>query len=101
MAMKINFHAIRMASREWVLTLLIILLKGIVSNRARAVEVIVSGSISYNSSDPNTSQISDWYTGWGTSGISGRNYVGTAGGGSGVYLGNNYHRCKPTHVNWR
>jgi Trypsin len=84
--MKINFRTFRMVSRA----LLFVLYLGVTANCAMGVEVIVSGSTGFNSADPTGSQITDWNTGWGSSGISGWNYVGNVDGASGVYLGNNW-----------
>ena len=61
---------------------------------AGAVEEVISGSVSYNTSDPTNTDIANWTTGWGASGITGWNYVGevinASGTASGVYLGNDW-----------
>jgi len=57
---------------------------------AGAVEVLVNGTASYQTSDPTSSAVADWNTGWGESGIDGWDYVGTVNGASGVYLGNGW-----------
>ncbi|MGB8352920.1 MAG: trypsin-like serine protease [Chthoniobacteraceae bacterium] len=61
---------------------------------AEAVEEVISGSVSYNTSDPTNTDIANWTTGWGASGITGWNYVGevinASGTASGVYLGNDW-----------
>ncbi|MBN8710997.1 MAG: trypsin-like peptidase domain-containing protein [Verrucomicrobia bacterium] len=53
---------------------------------ARAVIV---GS-SYQTTEPTNSNITNWESGWGASGITGWDYVGYAGDASGVYLGNGW-----------
>jgi S1-C subfamily serine protease len=44
----------------------------------------------YNTSAPTESNITGWTTGWGDSGITGWNYVGTTSEASAVYLGNGF-----------
>jgi len=53
---------------------------------ARAVEV---GS-GYNTTAPTNTDITNWQSGWGSSGITGWDYVGQVNGASGVYLGNDW-----------
>ena len=59
-----------------------------------AVERDVSGTMSFNTTAPTGTDITNWNLGWtqpaGQSGVTGWNYVGTVGGASGVYLGNNW-----------
>jgi len=61
---------------------------------AGAVEEVISGSASYQTSDPTNSDVTNWTSGWGASGITGWNYVGevinASGTASGVYLGNDW-----------
>lgn len=65
--------------------------------RAVAATQTVSGSpgsysytYTYDSTEPTDSDVANWTSGWGSSGITGWDYVGTVSGASGVYLGNGY-----------
>jgi hypothetical protein len=62
----------------------------LVITRARGVEIIISGSGSFNTSAPTSSDITNWGTGWGSPSVSGWDYVGFVNGASGVYLGNGW-----------
>ncbi|MDR0532447.1 MAG: trypsin-like peptidase domain-containing protein [Verrucomicrobiales bacterium] len=59
------------------------------TNRLHAVVVVTSGTV-YNSNEPTTTNIRYWNTGWGSSSVTGWDYVGTVGGASAVYLGNGW-----------
>ena len=56
------------------------------ASHLRAVEM--DGS--YDTTAPTDSDISGWDSGWGESGVTGWDYVGSIGGASGVYLGNGW-----------
>ena len=71
------------------LLLSLFVVAGLFLSRAGAVEKDVSGSITYNTTAPTGSDISNWTSGWG-SGVTGWDYVGTVNGASGIYLGNNW-----------
>jgi hypothetical protein len=67
------------------------------TSQIRAVELGISPSQTYNTTAPTSSDIPNWTTGWGASGVTGWNYVGNLfvanaapWGVSGVYLGNNW-----------
>jgi len=49
-----------------------------------------SYSYTYNNADPTDSNIANWQSGWGASGITGWDYVGSDNGASAVYLGDGY-----------
>ena len=51
---------------------------------------IYSYSYTYNLNDPTNSDIPNWTSGWGGSGVTGWNYVGSTNNASSVYLGNGY-----------
>ena len=72
------------------LTFHLLLLALISSSQARAVEINEGGSISFNTNAPTSADIPDWNSGWGASGVTGWDYVGTVNGASAVYLGNNW-----------
>jgi hypothetical protein len=57
---------------------------------ATAVLIDTSGTITFQTIEPTNSNISGWTSGWGSSGITGWDYVGVVNGGSGVYLGNDW-----------
>jgi hypothetical protein len=73
----------------WMRLSLLLALLALARGRAGAVEVLVNGTASYNTTDPG-SQIPNWTSGWAGSGIDGWDYVGTVQGADGVYLGNNW-----------
>jgi hypothetical protein len=50
----------------------------------------VSGTVSFNSLAPTSSDIANWNAGWGNASVTGWNYVGSVNGASGVYLGNGW-----------
>lgn len=58
---------------------------------AEAVQIVSSGSYSYNATDNISQSVTGWSSGWGSGG-DGWNYVGELAGndGSGVYLGNGW-----------
>jgi len=58
--------------------------------QAGAVEEVISGSDSFNTSAPTNSDVANWNTGWAAGGITGWNYVGQVNGASAVYLGNDW-----------
>ena len=69
---------------------LLFLLLGMALVDARAVEVIINGAGSYNTTAPASADIANWDTGWGAPGITGWDYVGRIGDAGGVYLGNGW-----------
>jgi hypothetical protein len=72
-------------------SLFLLLLLGMAPVEARAVAVLEDGTTSYNLTAPTAADIPNWDTGWGISGTTGWNYVGSINGGdSAVYLGNNW-----------
>jgi hypothetical protein len=54
------------------------------------VEINSGGGNSFNTTPPTASDIPNWTTGWGSSSVTGWDYVGTVNGASGVYLGNGW-----------
>ena len=58
---------------------------------ARAVQETDShGVVSFNTNDPDNTDIAGWESGWGNTTATGWDYVGTVGAGSGVYLGDGW-----------
>lgn len=51
---------------------------------------VLVNDTTYQTTEPTSTNISYWDTGWGQSGITGWDYVGSVGGASGVYLGNGW-----------
>ena len=66
------------------------------ATRAQAVAATVTYDdqgnqvYTYNTSAPTSADIPDWDSGWGESGVTGWDYVGTVNEASGVYLGNGW-----------
>ncbi len=50
----------------------------------------VSTNGTYVTTEPTSTDVANWDTGWGASGITGWDYVGSVNGASGVYLGNGW-----------
>lgn len=57
---------------------------------ARAVVIDDAGTLTYNTTAPTDTEITNWTTGWSGTGVTGWDYVGQVNGASGVYLGNNW-----------
>lgn len=64
----------------------------------RPAAAVMVNNTTYQTTEPTSASISNWDTGWGQSGITGWDYVGTVGGASGVYLGNGWV-ITAAHVN--
>jgi hypothetical protein len=72
-------------------SLFLFCLLGVTLVRASAVEELVNGFASFNTTAPTCANIPDWDTGWGASDVTGWNYIGSINGNaSAVYLGNNW-----------
>jgi len=76
---------------------LVLCLGSATPSHAVAATQTVSGSpgsysytYTYDSTAPTNSDVANWTSGWGATGITGWDYVGTVSGASGVYLGNGY-----------
>jgi len=67
--------------------LLLLVLIVLAAPSARAVLV---NDTTYQTSEPTNSDIANWSSGWGASGLTGWDYVGTVNGSSAVYLGNGW-----------
>lgn len=55
-----------------------------------SASAVLVDNTTYQTTEPTSSTVSNWDTGWGESGITGWDYVGSVGGASGVYLGNGW-----------
>jgi len=56
----------------------------------KPASAVLVGNTTYQTTEPTSASISSWDTGWGESGLTGWDYVGTVGGATGVYLGNGW-----------
>lgn len=55
-----------------------------------SASAVLTNNDTYQTSEPTSSDISNWTIGWGDTGITGWDYVGTVNGSSAVYLGNGW-----------
>ncbi len=63
-----------------------------------SVSAVLVDNTTYQTIEPTSSDVSNWDTGWGQSGVTGWDYVGSVGGASGIYLGNGWV-ITAAHVN--
>jgi len=81
--------------RRFLLGVVVVLLAGTMPSHA--VQIVSSGTYSYNTNDNIGLSVPGWSSGWGSGG-DGWNYVGEVNDASGVYLGNDWV-LTAAHVN--
>jgi hypothetical protein len=69
---------------------LFVCMLGLAASRVWSVEIVENGTASFNTTAPTSSDIPNWDAGWGSSGVTGWNYVGYVQNAGGVYLGNGW-----------
>jgi hypothetical protein len=75
--------------RRWGLSLLMAGGAWLMAATASSWGVEMTGN-TFNTTAPTSANIPNWNTGWGSSTVSGWNYVGVVNGATGVYLGNGW-----------